>query len=73
MAQGLNPRGMKAASLLATGLFFTAVSCERHSWEETKVLHEEHHGGHEGHEGEAHAEHAEGDMHGTEDHSGHDH
>ncbi|MEM1084513.1 MAG: hypothetical protein AAGI48_10400 [Verrucomicrobiota bacterium] len=33
---------MKAIHLFAIGLFLAAVSCERHSWEDTKVLHEKH-------------------------------
>jgi hypothetical protein len=53
---------MKATFLLAAGLFVASVSCERHDWEEVKVLHEEHH--HEGH----HAEGAEGE-HATGEHS----
>ncbi len=38
----LNPPQMKAFYLLAAGLFLAAVSCERHEWEETKILHETH-------------------------------
>lgn len=55
--QQLNPPRMKAAYLAAAGLFLAAVSCERHEWEETKVLHESH----GGHEGGDHAEHADGE------------
>ena len=35
---------MKAFYLLAAGLFLAAVSCERHDWEDTKILHESHDG-----------------------------
>jgi len=57
--------GMKPTTLLAAaaaGLFLSSVSCERHSWEETKALHEQHgHGAH-------------GDSHGHDDkHEGGDH
>ena len=53
-------RGMKSIVLFAAaGLFL--VSCERHDWEDTKVLHEKH--GHSAH-GEGH-----GDDHGA-DHGG---
>ena len=43
----LHPARMKAFYVIAAALFFAAVSCERHDWEETKVLHETHghHGG----------------------------
>ena len=54
----IHPARMKALYLLAASLFFVSVSCERHSWEETKKLHEEH----------GHAEHAEGEAHGTAAH-----
>lgn len=40
--EALNPPQMKAFYLLAAGLFLAAVSCERHDWEDTKVLHETH-------------------------------
>lgn len=69
-------RGMKLTTLSAAavaGLFLGSVSCERHSWDETKALHEKHgHGAHgeghgEGHDshGEHHDEHKgpEGDAH----------
>lgn len=63
--EALNPPQMKAFYLLAAGLFLAAVSCERHTWEETKILHEtpsdehsDHAEGHgEGHEGHDHADH----------------
>ena len=64
--------GMKLTALFAAaaaGLFLSSVSCERHSWEETKALNEEHaHGGHHG--GEKHeAEGEEGhEAHGAEEH-----
>ncbi|MGE9270918.1 MAG: hypothetical protein ACQKBU_08965 [Verrucomicrobiales bacterium] len=44
---------MKFLSLLAVAVFLSAVSCERHSYEETKILHESH-GGHDEHSEEAH-------------------
>ena len=50
----------------AAGLFLSSVSCERHSWEETKKLHETHGGhGHAEHGEEHHdsADHAEGKAH----------
>ncbi|MFC7338554.1 hypothetical protein ACFQY0_15270 [Haloferula chungangensis] len=58
---------MKAFYLLAAGLFLAAVSCERHEWEETKILHETHdaHGDHGDHGGESHE--------GGDDHEGHGH
>ncbi|HYF35356.1 MAG TPA: hypothetical protein VD994_08720 [Prosthecobacter sp.] len=41
------------ASVLAiSALIFTASSCAKHDWEETKVLHEGSSGGHGGHGGE---------------------
>jgi len=61
--------GMKLTTLFAAaaaGLFLSSVSCERHSWEETKALHEKH-GGHGG----AHEEkHEGGEHHGGESHEG---
>ncbi|MBB5352857.1 hypothetical protein HNR46_003105 [Haloferula luteola] len=54
---------MKLFCLLAAAAAFSAVSCERHDWEETKILHEAH--GAHGHD--EHAEHAE---HGEEGHAG---
>lgn len=66
---------MKVTFLLAAaGLFLASVSCERHSWDEVKVLHEphghggHHAGGHEGHEGES----AEAHGHGEEGHGAHE-
>jgi len=47
--QRLNRPRMKAAYLAAAGLFLAAVSCERHEWEDTKILHESH-GGHGDHD-----------------------
>lgn len=45
---------MKRAALLLAALSFLGISCERHSWEETKGLHK--HGGGEKHAaGDAHA------------------
>ena len=70
--ESLNPPQMKAFYLLAAGLFLAAVSCERHEWEDTKILHETHaegadHGmGGEAHEGAAAhegAEENEGESH----------
>jgi hypothetical protein len=49
---------MKASYLLAASLFFASVSCEKHEWEETKILHEEH--GHGEAHGDAHASGAPG-------------
>lgn len=43
---------MKVAYLFVVGLFWVAVACERHSFEETKVLSEVH-------GADSHAEHAE--------------
>ncbi|MBK1825421.1 hypothetical protein [Haloferula rosea] len=44
---------MKPLYLLAAGAFFAAVSCERHSFEDTKVLHEQHSDHGDGHKKEA--------------------
>lgn len=56
---------MKAAYVFAAACLLGAVSCERHEWEKTKVLHEAH--GHDEHHGEGHGdhghEHAEGEDH----------
>ena len=53
---------MKLTTLSAAavaGLFLGSVSCERHSWDDTKALHEKHgHGAHDDH-----AEHKGGDHH----------
>ena len=50
---------MKLSFLLAASFFFAVVSCERHEFEETKILHESH-----GSHGAGHADHsAEGDGH----------
>jgi hypothetical protein len=58
-------RGMKMTTLSAAavvGLFLGSVSCERHSWDDTKALHEKHgHGAHEEHGG--HDEHKGGEHH----------
>lgn len=59
---------MKTASILlcAAAFIFASVSCDKHSFEETKVLHEGMHK-HEAHgHGDAHAEKKEGghDAHG---------
>ena len=64
----LEPTAMKLPHLFAASLFLAVVSCERHSYEETKVLHEQH--GHDDHAGHGHDDHAGHDHH---DHSGHDH
>ena len=56
---GLQGAPMKMFRLLAAATLLAATSCERHSWEETKVLHEQH--GDHGH-GEAH-----GDEHAAEE------
>ncbi|MCH7225871.1 hypothetical protein [Haloferula sp. A504] len=60
---------MKALHLLAATLFLVSVSCERHDWEETKALHEQHgHAAHaDGHGDAAHVEEPHGDA-GTGDH-----
>lgn len=59
---------MKVFPMLLAVAAVAFVSCERHDWEETKKLHEQHHGaGHgehaehaeAGHTEEAHGEHAE--------------
>lgn len=58
---------MKLTTLFAAaaaGLFLSSVSCERHSWEETKALHEKH--GHAEHGAEHGAEHAGPEKHGEE-------
>lgn len=52
-----------SACLVAAG--FGTISCEKHDWEETKKLYQEHGDEHAGH-GEKHAE-------GHEGHEGHDH
>jgi hypothetical protein len=63
---------MKLTTLFAAaaaGLFLSSVSCERHSWEDTKALHEQH-GAH------AHADHGdkhEGGEHGEESHGAEEH
>ena len=61
---------MKLTTLSAAavaGLFLGSVSCERHSCDETKALHEKHGGGHGGHEEHAkhddHADHKGGEHH----------
>lgn len=60
-------RFMKTAFTLiaAAALIFASTSCDRHSWEETEVLHEGMHKAHDAHHGddhgkEAHAPKAEG-------------
>ncbi len=55
---------MKTASILlcAAAFIFASVSCDKHSWKETQVLHE---GMHKAHHGE---EHGQKDAHGVEDH-----
>jgi hypothetical protein len=61
---------MKLTTLFAAaaaGLFLSSVSCERHSWEETKALHEKH--GHATHGAEHGTEHAGPEKHGTEHHA----
>jgi hypothetical protein len=44
---------MKVFPMLLMATAFAFVSCERHDWEETKKLHEQHHGA-------SHGEHAQG-------------
>ncbi|HEY8990529.1 MAG TPA: hypothetical protein VIM46_01005 [Luteolibacter sp.] len=39
------------------------VSCERHEWEETKKLHEQHHGAGHGEHAEGHGDAEHGDAH----------
>jgi hypothetical protein len=60
----MKPTTLFAAA--AAGLFLSSVSCERHSWEETKALHEQHgaHGEHAAHGDDKH--HAE-EGHGHSD------
>ena len=57
---------MKLTTLSAAavaGLFLSSISCERHSWDETKALHEQHgHGAHKGGHDE-HADHKAGEHH----------
>ena len=52
-----------AALLAAAALIFASVSCDKHSWEETQVLHEGMHKGHgDQHHGDTHhAEEAKGE------------
>jgi len=57
---------MKVFPMLLAVAAVAFVSCERHDWEETKKLHEQHHGtghgehaDHAEHKEEAHGEHAE--------------
>jgi hypothetical protein len=57
--------GMKSTTLFAAaaaGLFLGSVSCERHSWDEVKKLHESH--GSHGHGG------GHGDAEHKDDHGG---
>lgn len=58
---------MKLTTLSAAavaGLFLGSVSCERHSWDETKALHEKHgHGAGHGEGHDAHGEHKGGEHH----------
>ena len=63
---GMKPTTLFAAA--AAGLFLSSVSCERHSWEETKALHEQH-GGHahaDGHGEHKDGEHGHAEKHGEE-------
>ncbi len=55
---------MKPLYLLAAAAFLAGVSCERHSFEETKALHEQH---------KDHAEEGDHADHGQDDHSDHGH
>jgi hypothetical protein len=57
---------MKVFPMLLAVAAVAFVSCERHDWEETKKLHEQHHGAghgehadHADHKEEAHGKHAE--------------
>jgi hypothetical protein len=54
---------MKAPAFAALALLFCAVSCDKHSWESTQVLHE---GMHKAH-GEGHGD-GHGDSHGKDAH-----
>jgi hypothetical protein len=47
-------------------LAFVSAACDKHSWEETQVLHEGMHGDHhgEGHGGDSHGDDSHGDGHG---------
>lgn len=51
---------MKVFPMLLAVAAVAFVSCERHDWEETKKLHEQHHGA-------GHGEHAHGDHPATHD------
>lgn len=46
----IHPVPMKLLCLLVVPIFMATISCEQHSWEETKKLHE--HGDHDHHHGE---------------------
>lgn len=61
---------MKVFPMLLAATAVAFVSCERHDWEDTKKLHEQHHGAGHAAEGHGHADHAEhkGEAHG--DHAG---
>lgn len=50
---------MKVFPMLLALAAVAFVSCERHDWEETKKLHEQHHGAGHGDHAEAHGEHAD--------------
>jgi len=57
----------------AAGLMLGGVSCERHSWDETKKLHEKH-GGDDGHaEAAGHAEGSGAEASGHEEGGGAEH
>lgn len=64
-----HPFFMKTASTLfcAAAFIFASVSCDSHSFEETKVLHE----GMHKHEGHGHGD-AHGDAHGEKKEGGHE-
>lgn len=58
---------MKVFPMLLAVAAVAFVSCERHDWEETKKLHEQHHGAAHG----EHAEHGEPAAHAEEAHGTH--
>ena len=62
---------MKAAYVFAAACLLGAVSCERHEWEKTKVLHETH--GHDDHHDDHHGEHGDHADHGHEHAEGGEH
>jgi len=67
-----HPTFMKTASILlcAAAFIFASASCDSHSFEETKVLHEGMHKAHGEEHGAAHGDaHAKEDAHGEKAHA----